>query len=269
MESKNVVAVIAIVVAVIALIGCLILIDDKENDEDDDLFQKVGIIGAMADEVQLLKDEMEVNRITTVSEMEFYEGTLRGHDVVLVQCGMGKVNAGICAQLITTQFKATCVINTGVAGALDDSLEIGDFVVSVDAIQHDFDVSPIGFKKGEIPYTGKISFEADLIMIRLAERAFEAFASDTHYVEGRVCSGDQFISSTEQKERIIDEFDGTCCEMEGGAIAHVCYLNNTPFVIIRAMSDKADGSAPEDYKEFEKQIAILSSKIVLYMIEAI
>ena len=269
MESKNVIAVIAIVVAVVALIGCLMLIDDKNDDEDEEIFQKVGIIGAMADEVQLLKDEMEVNRITTVSGMEFYEGTLRGHDVVLVQCGMGKVNAGICAQVITTQFKATCVINTGVAGALDDSLDIGDFVISVDAVQHDFDVSPIGFKKGEIPYTGKVSFEADPTMIRLAERAFEASAPDIHFVEGRVCSGDQFISTTEQKERIIDEFDGTCCEMEGGAIAHVCYLNETPFVIIRAMSDKADGSAPEDYKEFEKQVAVLSSKIVLYMVEAI
>ena len=191
--------------------------------------------------------------------------------MVVVQCGMGKVNAGTCAQMLITEFNVTAIINTGAAGSLDNRLDIEDFVVSTDAVQHDFDVTPLSgpektYVKGEIPYTGKFAFEADKELRALAVKAIKEKASDVNYLEGRVCSGDQFISSQAQKDTILANFGGLCCDMEGGAIAHVCYLNDTPFVIIRAISDRADGSASEDYTEFEENAAKRSAKVVEYLL---
>ena len=151
---------------------------------------KIGIIGAMADEVATLKEEMDITGTETVADMEFCEGMLDGKDVVVVQCGMGKVNAGICAQTLISDFGVDCVINTGVAGSLTNDLDIGDIVVSTEAVQHDFDVSPIGFKRGEIPYTGLISFPADDNLRQIAVSTIEESYSDVNVLEGRICSGD-------------------------------------------------------------------------------
>ena len=165
------------------------------------------------------------------------------------------------------EFNVKAVINTGVAGSLNNVLDIGDFVVSVDAVQHDFDVSPIGFDKGEIPYTGKYCFEADAKLRAKAVEAITTSNPDVKAHEGRICSGDQFINTNVQKDEITSNFGGYCCEMEGAAIAQICYLNETPFVIIRAISDKADGSFSMDYEEFERLAAQRSAKAVLYMLE--
>ena len=255
---------VIVVVAVLATAGCVHII---ENPGTSDEPERIGIIGAMDAEVSALKSAMHIDRKETVESMEFCVGKLRGCDVVVVQCGMGKVNAGTCAQLLVTKFNARAIINTGVAGSLDDCLNIGDFVVSTDAVQHDFDVSPIGFQKGEIPYTEKYAFEADAT---LRQKAFDAISKNTTGVkvyEGRICSGDQFVSTVEQKETITAAFGGMCCEMEGAAIAQVCYLNNVPFVVIRTVSDKADGTAPSDFDEFTKEAAARSSAVVLYFLE--
>ena len=139
--------------------------------------------------------------------------------------------------------------------------------MSSDAVQHDFDVSPIGFAKGEIPYTGKYAFEADAKLRAKAVDAISKSCPDVSVHEGRVCSGDQFVSSSEQKDAITASFGGLCCEMEGAAIAQACYLNETPYVIIRAISDKADGSAHEDYDEFVKKAAKRSAAAVMYLLE--
>ena len=163
-------------------------------------------------------------------------------------------------------FGCTRIINTGVAGSLDNAINIGDIVVSTDAVQHDFDVTPIGFERGEIPYTGLYSFPADETLRALAVSAVRSSAPEIQVFEGRVCSGDQFIASREQKETILANFGGECCEMEGGAIAQACYLNNTPFVIIRAISDKADDSEEVSFKEFEEEAAVRCAAIVRYMI---
>ena len=226
-----------------------------------------GIIGAMDDEVSALKGAMQLDYKRSIAGTEFFVGKLGGCDVVIVQSGMGKVNAGTCAQLLITEFNARAVINTGVAGSLDNVLDIEDFVVSVDAVQHDFDVSPIGFAKGEIPYTGKISFEADKGLRAKAVDAITKSCPDVSVYEGRVCSGDQFISTSGQKTAIKAEYDGYCREMEGAAMAQVCYLNDVPFVIIRAISDKADGSAEEDYDTFVKKAAQRSASAVIYLLE--
>ena len=213
-----------------------------------------------------LKEAAKITKTTTIAEMEFCDGKLGDNEVVIVQCGMGKVNAGICAHTLINDFGCTKIVNTGVAGSLDNQLDIGDIVVSVDAVQHDFDVEPIGFQKGEIPYTGLYAFSADQEMRAMAIEAVGKVAPDIHAYEGRVCSGDQFIFSEEQKQAIISNFGGMCCEMEGAAIAQACYLNNTPFVVIRAISDKSDGSHSIEYETFKATAAANCAKIVEYMV---
>ena len=227
----------------------------------------IGIIGAMDVEVTALKDAADITETTTVAGMEFCEGTLGKKNVVIVKCGMGKVNAGICANTLINDFGCGRIINTGVAGSLDARIHIGDIVVSTDAVQHDFDVEAIGFAKGEIPYTGLFAFPADEALREAAANAVKKAAPDIHVFEGRVCSGDQFISTKAQKERIISDFGGMCCEMEGAAIAQACYLNDTPFVVIRAISDKPDETEIVDYKTFEAQAAARCAEIVKYMVE--
>ena len=225
-----------------------------------------GIIGAMREEVDSLKSEMDAASTVEVAGMEFCRGTLYGQGVVVVQCGIGKVNAGICAHTLVRAFDVKRVINTGVAGSLDREIDIGDIVVSTDAVQHDFDVSPIGFARGEIPYTGRYAFPADEALRALAVRAARESAPEIRVFQGRVCSGDQFIASREQKEAILAGFGGLCCEMEGGAIAQACYLNRTPFVILRAISDKADDSEEMSYLEFEAAAAARCAAIVRQMV---
>ena len=228
--------------------------------------ERIGVIGAMEEEVASLKAAIKNPEITTNAGMEFCAGKLDGADVVVVQCGMGKVNAGICAHTLINKYGCTKIINTGVAGSLDNQLDIGDLVVSVDAVQHDYDVEAIGFAKGEIPYTGLYAFPADEDLRKAAVTAAREIAPEIHVFEGRVCTGDQFISSKEGKERILSDFGGMCCEMEGGAIAQVCYLNDTPFVIIRAISDKADESEEMNYEEFKEASAARCAAIVRYLL---
>ncbi len=263
MQPKALIPVIA-VIAVVAIIVCAVAVNNGNSNNNEP--ERIGIIGAMDPEVSVIKEAMTVDYTKEVAGMDFFIGKLHGHDVVVVQCGIGKVNAGVCAQTLISDFNVKSVINTGVAGSLDDRLEIGNYVVSKDAVQHDFDLTPIGYPKGEIPYTGLYAFEADKTLIAKAENAIRDCIG-AKFLEGRVCSGDQFISSHEQKERILNDFGGLCAEMEGGSIAHVCHLNKTPFVIIRAMSDKADGSAPEDYEEFSQKIAKQCAQMVIYMID--
>ena len=227
----------------------------------------IGIIGAMDDEVTTLKEAAHVSKVTPIAEMEYNEGQLGSTKVVIVKCGMGKVNAGICASTLINYFGCTKIINTGVAGSLDNSLDIGDIVVSVDAVQHDFDVEAIGFAKGEIPYTGLYAFPADETLRKQAMEAIKEVASDIKGVEGRVCSGDQFIVSSDQKQTITSNFGGLCAEMEGGAVAQVCYLSHVPFVIIRAISDKTDGSQHIEFDKFTKVAAKNCIKIVEYIIK--
>jgi len=226
----------------------------------------IGIIGAMDEEVTSLKAAVENPENTSIAGMEFCRGKLDGVDVVIVQCGVGKVNAGICAHTLINLFGCTNIINTGVAGSLDSQIDIGDIVVSTDAVQHDFTAEAVGFAKGEIPYTGLYAFPADEMMHKAAVEAAQAAAPEVHVFEGRVCSGDQFIASKAQKESIITDFGGLCCEMEGGAIAQVCYLNNIPFVIIRAIADQADDSGEISYELFMAEAAVRCAAIVRYMV---
>ena len=227
---------------------------------------KTGIIGAMDEEVNSLKEALEEKRSSTVAGMEFCEGRLDGADVVVVKCSVGKVNAAACTQILIDRFGVDRIINTGVAGSLDAAIDIGDIVVSTEAVQHDMDVTALGFARGEIPYCEKSVFPADEEMRARAVEAVKAAAPEVHVFEGRVCSGDQFIASREQKDAILASVGGLCCEMEGAAIAQVCSVNGKPFVIIRAIADKADDSGEVSYVEFERTAAENCAAIPRHMI---
>ena len=230
---------------------------------------KIGIIGAMELEVTELKAKMNTTNVVKKAGMEFFEGTLNNANVVIVRSGIGKVNAALCVQILADVFQVTHIINTGVAGSLNAKLDIGDILVSKDALHHDMDVTIFGYQLGEVPQMGFREFSADETLISLAMESCRKVNPDINVMEGRVVSGDQFISSKEVKEHLINDFQGDCAEMEGAAIAHGAYLNQIPFVIIRAISDKADDSAEMDYPTFEKAAAIHSAKLVEDMVQRI
>jgi len=230
---------------------------------------KIGIIGAMELEVETLKSEMSVSKIVKKANMDFYEGTLNGANVVIVRSGVGKVNASLCTQILVDIFNVTHIINTGVAGSLNAKLDIGDILVSKDALHHDVDVTIFGYKLGEVPQLGLREFPADEHLVTLALEVCRKVNPDIHAIPGRVVSGDQFISENEIKEKLIQEFHGDCAEMEGASIAHGAYLNHVPFVIIRAISDKADNSAEMDYPTFEAAAAKHSAALVRELVKNI
>ena len=211
---------------------------------------KLGIIGAMALEVETQKSEMSNLIVTKKAGMEFYDGVLEGLPVVVVQCGVGKVNAAMCAQVLCDCFQVTHLVNTGIAGSLCADLDIGDLLISNDAMYHDFDVQHFGYEMGEVPGMGVLTFAADEEMISYAVAAAEA-VNPGHSRIGRVASGDMFVAEKAVKESIIAKTQALCTEMEGAAIAHVAFRNQLPFVILRAISDKADDSAEMDYPTFE------------------
>ena len=212
---------------------------------------KLGIIGAMAVEIAALKENMKDIQTTEKAGMVFYEGTLEKLPVVLVQCGVGKINAAMCTQILIDRFAVTHIVNTGIAGSLCAELDIADLVISRDAIHHDFDLRFWGRPIGQVPGLDVIAFPADEALVNAAFAAAEE-ENPGHTKIGRVASGDQFICSKEQKEKIIADTGAICAEMEGASIAHTAYRNGIPFVIIRAISDKADDSADMDYPTFER-----------------
>ena len=225
---------------------------------------KIGIIGAMDVEVATLKKDMEISRTVSKASMDFFEGKIGSTEVVVVKSGIAKVNAAICVQILVDEFKVTHIINTGVAGSLEAKINIGDIVLSTDACYHDVDARIFGYKMGEIPQLGLREFPADEWLRTKAKEAIEASDPDLSIFEGRVISGDQFIGGDVSKDRLM-EFGALCTEMEGAGIAQASYLNHIPFVIIRAISDKADGSAEVDYPTFEAKAAKDCAKLVEYM----
>ena len=221
----------------------------------------IGIIGAMEEEVEALRAKLTSAEKLTKASMDFYSGVLNGHKVVIVRSGIGKVNAGICTQILADLFHVDAVINTGIAGSLKAEINIGDIVISTDAVQHDMDATGFGYKPGVIPRM-ETSCQADPTLVRAAKAACEKAVPEIQAFTGRIVSGDQFISDRAVKDRILAQFGGMCTEMEGAAIAQAAYLNKIPFVIIRAISDKADDSAVVDYPAFERQAILHSVALV-------
>ena len=226
----------------------------------------LGIIGAMEEEVEQIKAAMEGCEINKKASMEFCKGTIQGKEVVVVRSGVGKVNAGICAQILVDDYQVDGIVNTGIAGSLRAEINIGDIVISTDAVQHDMDAVSFGFPRGQVPYMDTMTFSADAKLVELAERSCKKVLPDLEVFRGRIASGDEFVASKERKDAIQKEFDAYCCEMEGAAIAQAAYLNQTPFVIIRAISDKADDSAHMDYPSFAAMAIQNSVKLMIEMV---
>lgn len=225
----------------------------------------LGIIGAMDEEVAKIKEEMTDVTVCSIAGMDFFEGKLSGKDVVVVRSGIGKVNAGMCSQILADRFNITAIVNTGIAGSLKNEINIGDIVLSTDAVQHDMDASGFGYKVGQIPRVDTFAFKADERLIELASECNKQVNPDIQTFTGRVVSGDQFISNKEKKEWLVETFGGSCTEMEGAAIAQAAYLNRIPYLVIRAISDKADDSAGVDYEVFEAQAIRHSVNLLLAM----
>lgn len=226
----------------------------------------IAIIGAMKSEVEQLTARMEAVQMISQTGMDFYVGTLAGKEVVVVQCGVGKVNAALCTQILADRFEVSAIINTGIAGSLRAEVNIGDVVLSEDAIYHDMDVTVFGYALGEVPGIGRAAFPADRRLIEVAEESCREANPDLGVFVGRIVSGDQFIMSREKKEWLTANFGGFCTEMEGAAIAHGAWRNQIPFLIIRAISDKADDSASMTMDEFEPLAIGHTVKLLMTML---
>jgi len=228
---------------------------------------KIGIIGAMAEEIELLHQHVAVASEFTKAGITYYEGVLHDKQVIYCKSGVGKVNAAVCTQILLDA-GADCVLFTGVAGALDPKLDIGDIVVSESCIQHDMDCTPLGFAKGVIPFHPRSEFAADKQLVELAYAASEKLFPGRS-LKGKVLSGDQFIASREAVESLHQELQGACAEMEGASVAQVCDMNGIPYVVIRSMSDKADGSAHVNFPEFTVKASTHSHQIIDEMVKHI
>lgn len=229
----------------------------------------LGIIGAMAQEVEQLKKEMKQPRVDTVAGMSFYKGEIEGRETVVVRSGIGKVNAGICVQILADRYGVDGIVNTGIAGSLRSEINIGDLVLSTDAVQHDMDATGFSYPLGQIPQMDVFSFEADRRLRETARRCCETVNPEIRVYEGRILTGDQFIADKEKKDWLIRNFGGFCAEMEGAAVAQAAYLNGLPFLIVRAISDKADDSAGMDYAEFERLAVLHSVNLTRALIAAL
>lgn len=222
----------------------------------------IGIIGAMAVEVEALKKLMEKVEVITVSGIDFYRGILCGSDVVVAVSGVGKVNAAVCAQTMIIVFKTEAVINIGVAGGLSKALKVCDIAVADSVVQHDMDTSVFGDPLGFISGLDMVYMECDK---KISDELFRASQKlGTVNVErGVIASGDQFISSGEKKKFIVDNFNAVATEMEGAAIGQVCAVNKIPFGVLRAISDSADDGAPMSFEEFTVKAVKNSISIII------
>jgi adenosylhomocysteine nucleosidase len=221
-------------------------------------------MSAMAEEIEHYLNTCTVTGTRQRAGLTVHEATYHGHDLVLVKAGVGKVNAAMCAQLLIDDFDASAVICTGSAGALHDGLDIGDVIVAEDCVQHDVRVDFLGLPPGQIPFTDHRFFASAPALV---ERAASVDLAGHDVVLGRVCTGDTFIQDEARRNEIRDELGGDCVEMEGAAVGQVCTLNNVPFLLVRAISDRADGSSDVDFQDFLHEAAQSSARIVIHLLQ--
>ena len=226
----------------------------------------LGIVSAMAEEIALYLDACTVERTRQRAGLTLHRAQYHGHDLILVKAGVGKVNAAMCTQLLIDDFEIETVICTGTAGALHDGLDIGDVVVAEDCVQHDVRVDFLGLPPGQIPFTDHRFFEAAPSLVERL-RAVEETRHDVSV--GRVCTGDTFIQDEARRAELREELGGDCVEMEGAAVGQVCTLNDIPFLLVRAISDRADGSSDVDFQKFLREAAETSARMILRLLEGL
>lgn len=208
----------------------------------------IGIIAAMEVELELLKKSTEISEERKISGMTFYRGTYGGKEVVFAVCADGKVNAAVCAEIMVLEYKPTLLINTGVAGGLSPTLHVPDVAIATATVEHDYDLSPLGYEKSAVLYDNGhksiVYFEADKRLYELMAEA--AKERGVHAETGVIVTGDQFIADEETKAALVKNYNGIACEMEGGAIGHVAFINRIPYGVLRAISDTADDGTKFD-----------------------
>ena len=224
-----------------------------------------GIIGAMHVEVETIKSLMENKTAEKIGGVEFVKGTLHGKDIVIAVCGIGKVAAAMCTQIMILKYSPDRIINTGVGGSLSTKLAIGDIAVAESLVQHDMDTSPLGDPIGLISGLNMVNIPADKAVADLLLEGIKTL-ENVKGLSGVIASGDQFIASNEKKKFITENFNAIVCEMEGASIAQVCYSNGVPFGVVRAVSDCADGSSHMDYGEFLPVAADNAAKLIEYFV---
>lgn len=222
---------------------------------------KIGIIGAMKEEVEILKNDMNIKEEITQASMTFYSGELIGKNIVVVTCGIGKVNAAVCTQILIDRFEVDKIINVGIAGGLKADIYPGDIVIGENLVQHDVDVRFFGDALGQIPRMDTFDFKCDDELVNIAKLAISNVMGSNHFF-GRIVSGDQFIHEADKLRELNTNFNAFACEMEGASIGQVCYLNKTPFVVIRSISDNAINGSHMDYETFSN-LAIKNSVAIL------
>lgn len=220
----------------------------------------IGIIGAMEVEVSLLKDALKNKKTETVSGIDFVSGELFGVPAVVAKCGVGKVFAALCTQTMILKYEPQCVINVGVGGALDERLDCLDVALASSLVQHDMDTSPLGDPVGLISGINIVNIPTDKELTDRLEKAVKTTLPNC--IRGVIASGDVFVADAERKSYIKETFNAVVCEMEGAAIAHVCYVNNTPVAVLRAVSDRADGGATKDFPTFVKEASDNTVKVI-------
>lgn len=226
----------------------------------------IGIMGAMPEEIVELKNFIDVHEEVEMANFTIFKGSVRDKNVYFVQSGVGKVHAAMCAQLLISEFGIQTLIFTGVAGGINPDLNIGDVLLSIDAIQHDVDATALGTEPGEILFSnGMKIFSADQKLLELAENMKSPPAQVR---KGRVLTGDQFIANKEKLMHLADTFAGDCVDMEGASVGQVCHIHNIPFLLIRSISDKADEEANVDFPQFMKDAAKNSASIVKHVLDS-
>lgn len=221
----------------------------------------IGLIGAMAVEVEALMGKLEDRREERIGMDTFVSGRLFGQEAVLAVCGPGKINAALCAQSMILHYKPQWVLNLGVAGAGEAGVSIGDMVIADCAVQHDCDTSPLGDPVGLVSKINLVELPCDAKLADRLERAALALG-DVKVHRGVIATGDQFIHSGDVRSRIHGLFQAKAVEMEGGAVAHACYAHGVPCGVLRSVSDQADGHSTMDYPTFVQLAAAHSQKVV-------
>ena len=225
----------------------------------------IGIIGAMDSEVKTLISLLENKREEKIGSVLFNRGTLFGKEVAIAKCGIGKVFAAIAAEAMIISYSPDLIINTGVGGAVGSGISVTDVVVADKLVQYDMDTSAIGDPVGLVSGINVIYFETDKRAVEIARDAAISVGVKAHV--GTIATGDRFVSQSEEKARLSGLFGAYACEMEGAAIAHTAYVNDTPVVVIRAISDSADEESSMDYMEFLPIAAKNSTEITLALVK--
>ena len=227
----------------------------------------IGIIGAMAAEVEALLAAMQEKKVEEFSGLAFHSGTLEGVACVVAECGPGKVNAAVCAQTMVLRYSPRLVINVGVAGGVGPQVHIGDLVVAAACVQYDFDTTAMGDPLGTLFIRHASGENEDILLLPCCEEAAGLLREEARSIYGGahfgvICTGDVFVADAEKNQFLQEKFEAHAVEMEGGAIAQVCYMNSVPCAVLRAISDCANDDSPMDFPTFTKMAAEKTGKLL-------